>query len=375
MLLRNFEEIDTIRNVWKNLQYHPNTDYDFYQTIIRNRPEVCYPLVMVFKKESGIKSIIVCRVENRILPCKIGYTTIFSSKLKSLNILYAGFLGDRSDDVLRSVLNQITILIKNKEIEIAELSFIDVSGTLYAQYLQSISPIYRELYYRPQPHYLMQLPESEDDLFKEMSAHHRNTILSNPRKMEKSFKNKLDLKNYQLPTDIDSLCQDAEHVASRSYQRKLGVGFFNTTETHERLLIWAEKGMLFSCILYIEEQPVSFWIGTAYNNIFVSDYIGFDPKFSKYSPGKVCIVYLMRNLIKSNKNIKIIDFNFGEAPYKKQFGTQCIIEASALIYAPRLYFIPLLFVRKVTGLLNVFILTTIRKLNLELRIKKIIRSA
>jgi hypothetical protein len=374
-LLRNFEEIKGIRETWIKFQYYPNTDYDFFQTIIKNRPEVCYPLIMVFKKESDITSIVVCRVEKRTIPCKIGYSKLFSSKFKSLNILYGGFLGDRNEEIVRLVFNQIDILIKNKEIEVAELSFMDVSGMFFSHYLRVTSAFFRELLLKPQPHYFMELPDSEENLFKEMSAHHRNTILRKARKMEKIYGEKLVLKAFHFSTDIIALCLDAEVVAAKSYQRKLGVGFFNTDETRARLQLWAEKEMLFGYILYIEGQPIAFWIGTAYMDIFVSDYIAFDPNFSNLSPGIVCIVNLMRNLISSNKNIKKIDFNFGEAPYKKEFGTQCIVETSALIYAPQIRFLMIRLIRLVIGSFNVFILTIIRKSNLELKIKKLIRSA
>lgn len=68
-----------------------------------------------------------------------------------------------------------------------------------------------------------------------------------------------------------------------------------------------------------------------------------------------------------------IDYNFGEAPYKKEFGTMCILESGCLIYSKSFKLMIIHLLRLIVGLISSIILYFLRALKLELKIKKILR--
>ena len=89
----------------------------------------------------------------------------------------------------------------------------------------------------------------------------------------------------------------------------------------------ASKGWLRVFILYISGKPCAYWDTTAYCGILYGEYIGYDPAYSRYSPG----MYLMLSVIgelcdQKTHDITQIDFGQGDAEYKSVM-TNLIFEA------------------------------------------------
>jgi CelD/BcsL family acetyltransferase involved in cellulose biosynthesis len=58
---------------------------------------------------------------------------------------------------------------------------------------------------------------------------------------------------------------------------------------------------------------------------------GFEPRLSELSPGQVMLVRVMRDLHESG--VRAIDYGFGDAGYKRIYGTESWDEATIFLYA------------------------------------------
>jgi CelD/BcsL family acetyltransferase involved in cellulose biosynthesis len=104
----------------------------------------------------------------------------------------------------------------------------------------------------------------------------------------------------------------------------------------KRLHLKAEKGWLRAYVLYIGDRPCAFWVGTLYCQEFHSDFMGYDPDYSKYSPGMYLINQVIESFCNSNEEIAAIDFGLGDAQYKEILGDVQWQDACAYVFAPTL---------------------------------------
>ncbi len=132
---------------------------------------------------------------------------------------------------------------------------------------------------------------------------------------------------------MDAVIPILEEVARNTYQRGLGVGFADTPEMRARLRFCAQKGWLRIFVLWIKGTPRAFWIGTLSNQVFVSDYNGYDPGFRDYSIGTFLLADVVEGFCK--QGVKAVDFGFGEAEYKDRFANLTHTEASVCIFSPQ----------------------------------------
>lgn len=102
----------------------------------------------------------------------------------------------------------------------------------------------------------------------------------------------------------------------------------------------ARMGWLRSFVLCLDDRPSTFWIGTLRHEVFVSDYMAFDPAFREYWPGMYLILRVIEILAKEilakdgNYPARQIDFGLGDQPYKQLLTRQAVEVALVYIFAP-----------------------------------------
>jgi CelD/BcsL family acetyltransferase involved in cellulose biosynthesis len=127
--------------------------------------------------------------------------------------------------------------------------------------------------------------------------------------------------------------RDLEAVAAKTYQRGLGAGFADTDERRDLVRIGLEQGRFRAWLLSIDETPAAFWQGTARGDTFFVNSTGFDPAYGSHGVG----TYLQQRMFEdlcADVAIRVVDFGWGDADYKRRFGTESWQEHDVVVFAP-----------------------------------------
>ena len=151
---------------------------------------------------------------------------------------------------------------------------------------------------------------------KSLSRNHKNEIKKRENKLnanvnwEYTLNEKID--NEDLYTIIENL-----HLKR---QRKMGRASFLESDRGKDFLKdlisdFLKRDILVYSIIYINQQPISYTLGFRVDKVYYHWSIGFDTKYSNFSPNKVNHRYLIESCI----TLGLKEFNFmrGQAKYKE----------------------------------------------------------
>jgi len=217
-------------------------------------------------------------------------------------------------------------------------------------------------------HYRATSPESIDDFFKRMGNKSRYNIKRSIRILESSFQ-KVEYKCYSSINDIEKLSKDLELIASKTYQRGLDAGFILNDEFYDRLNITSKKNMLRTYVLYINDVPVSYWLAFKNDDILSLHSTGYDPTYSNYEIGTALLIHLIKDTAK-DKQVKYIDFGWGDALYKRKYANICWNEISFYFFSPKLKGLILNSISTILKIQISIITSIIKKFQIEDKIKK-----
>jgi hypothetical protein len=371
-IARTQEEVQKIRDIWESMQYHPNADIDFYLTIVNSKTDIVRPYVMVLYANGDPKAMVIGRINEKIFALKIGYKTLWKPKVRALSIIYGGILGETSNSIADVIMHELMRFLDQGETDVIFFSNIQVGSTLYTLAKKKPMLLCRELITVPSLHRKMSLPDTIDEFYQKMNSKHRYWIRRVKRQLEEAYPGKVVIKAFRQIDQIDQFCRDAEKIAEKTYQRGLGAGFIDNDENRRRLDLSAHRGWLRAYILYVEEKPCAFWIGTLYKETLHLNCTGYDQNFRKHEPGMIVFMEMIRELCR--EGVSEIDFGFGDAFYKERFGNDKWEEANVYIYPRTIKGIALNSAKTSTTLISLLADKIINNLNLRNRLKKMWRN-
>jgi hypothetical protein len=223
--------------------------------------------------------------------------------------------------------------LKSGEADIATLDYSDTSGALYRQAMSLPGFLNRDILTVPQPHHLMRLRPTFDEVFNSLSGHYRQAFRSQGKKIEKKLGARLRIHCFRDPAELDEGIRAVEQVARKTYHRGLGVGFDDSPRSRRLMRFHAERGELRLFVLFDGDAPITFWAGVVHGECYYSDHTGFDPEYRDISPGNYLLVKMLREFCETG--VQTIDFGLGDAVYKQRLGNHTFQEAAVNLFAPR----------------------------------------
>jgi hypothetical protein len=170
-------------------------------------------------------------------------------------------------------------------------------------------------------------------LFMSLGRSQRSKLRRKYKKVIGNLAGKAQIRCFRYPADLESAILDMEEIAGKTDKRLLfGFGFFDTPQTREQMVMAAEKGWLRVYILYLDEKPAAFWMGTLFDRCLQADQVGHDPVWNKFSPGICLFLHILEDL--REEDIKIVDFGYRDMQFKRCFGDVHRVESRLHIYAP-----------------------------------------
>jgi hypothetical protein len=329
---KSSSEVEQLREVWTRMHRHPHCDIDSYLSANRFRKEILRPHVMVVYRDGEVECIFVGRLREGRTSFSMGGAKIFLPQAHTLYFLPEGLLGNQSVASSHLLVRAIMKSLHDGEADFAEVDRLRLDSLLYraARHLPNI--LLRDHFPPTVRHRSLILPNSFQDLVASLSRKNRHNVRSQSRRLLEKFRGQIRIQCLRREDELEDLIRDAEEIAKKSYQRTLGMGFSDEFETREELRMEARKGRLYGYVLYLGEKPCAFIIGRRYQGTFYGHSMGYDPEYSRYSPGSFL---LMRCLQESflEKTVRV-DFGPGNQRYKQIWFSQEWQEATVSISAP-----------------------------------------
>lgn len=331
-VLRSLAELEKLRTFWSTVQWCPESDLDFVNFIIKSRPEILYPYVLVVSRKNQPVALVAGRLEKAHFDIKVGYKVLWRIPVRRLTIFYGGLMGQTDGEVVEVVVRRLLLSLREEKADLLLWSGVQAGTDLRRLLMRIPGTLCRDYLARPVPHWRMSLPGSLEELLDQrMSKKHRYWARRLFRQLEKDFPQKVRLAVFSKPGEMERLFGDVLQVARKTYQWGLGVGFRDDAEHRDRLKLEASKGWHRGYILCINDQPAAFWICIVYQGVVYSAFTGYDPQFRKYEIGTILFLRMIEAL--GREQIKLLDFGPGTALYKERFGDASIHEATVCTFA------------------------------------------
>ncbi len=374
-VVRDFEGIEEIRSQWQDWQGHPNSDLDFCTTIMRSVPDVIRPHILVLYRGGTPRAMLVGRFENGRINVKIGYRNVMRIKTRLLTFIYRGFLGETSVENAKTLVREIRSSLRQGEADAAMLSSFALDSPLFRATTELSSFVCQDHVPRIDLHRSMLLPGDSDAVLAGLSAKVRKNLKWQAKKIIQEFGSDVRIRVFRQAAELEEMIRDVEKIAAKTYQRGIGVGFAVNPEMVERLELEAKKGWMRTFVLYLGCKPVAFWMGTLYQDIFYSAFMGYDPEYAKHSIGMFLIMKTIESFCQNSEGDRPqqIDFGFGDAQYKVVLGNREWSEACAYLFAPSIKGLGINFIRTPAMLANQMAINLLGKMNLLQKAKKIWR--
>lgn len=333
-ILRTIAEIEGVRGKWEELEWHPNSDIDFYQMVLSWGGQSVRPYICVLSRDSdGVDAMVVCRIEKTQFKNRLGYIVLMNTTTRQLSVVHGGVLGnlDRTgaDKVVSAMLNSL----RRGEADSAFFNHVKVGSPLYESALNLPSMFCRDFVSDRSDHWRARLSNGFEGFLQNLSSKSRYNLRRAEKIFEKAHSGDVVVRKFNDLKEVSALTSDAEAVAQTAYQRKLGAGFVNSKKMCDRLELMARRGWLKGYVLYAKGVPCAYWIATKYKGTVYLNMTGYNPKFGKHEVGTILFLKMIEDLCQ-DVAVESIDFGLGDASYKRRFGDENWEDSTVYVWAP-----------------------------------------
>lgn len=182
-----------------------------------------------------------------------------------------------------------------------------------------------------QPLHKIELPNTFADYEAKFSSKTRNTL----RRKRKQF-GEYRFERITEPEQIPDFLAHAHEIAKHSWQSKLlGLRIANNAYELRSFTTLALERALRCYLLWKDDVPVSFCVGTQHNGVFHYEEVAYDQRRSEGSPGQMLILLMLEDLMQVHRP-RVFSFGFGDADYKRQFANLTTSSGNVWLLKPGL---------------------------------------
>jgi hypothetical protein len=332
------EQIRSIRPIWEKLQAENwsctdiEADFERYISVIDT--ERCQPYVLLVYRDGAAAAMLIGVREAAAIHCKLGYMTVLKPSLRCLTITHGGYLGDFGEQTCRQVLHYLSARLHDGQFDVVRFKQVPVDGLLYSLARKQSSIVCRRHFPKVDRHWRMNVPDQIDSFYARHSSKTNQTLKRQLRQLDK--KNQTRLVECRDADTLQQILPDAAAVSARTYQRALGWGLSDDADTRQQLLTAARHGWLCLHVLYLDDTPCAFQLGLRSRQTYYLQSMGFDPALKQWHLGTVLFLKILEQLCQDPR-IDCLDFGFGDAEYKRRFGSEYWDESTVYVFARRVY--------------------------------------
>ncbi len=359
-------QLESLRSIWTELSSHFETDLDFFLRVIALRPEFVAPRILLARYGDTPAELLVGRLEKTILRPRIGYVNMPPLPVRRIVFACHGS-NTLTSPVAEAMVEALMARLRSGEADFCLLSNLMPGSALYASARRLPPPIMRDLSPTTVSRWRLRLPGTYEAFLMSLNSRKRNKLRRSVKHFQEECGPGIRYRTFEKSGEVDEFCAAAERVASKTYQRGLGVGFRNSAETAANLSTAAGMGWFRATALYVNDRPIAFWQGILSGKVYYSQATGYDPAFRKHTVGIILLLKMIEGMC--GIPAKTIDFGKGDAQYKEEFGNDHAAEAEVAVYAPALRGVAAKVLNGLTHAVNESLNAALNRLGLLTRIK------
>jgi CelD/BcsL family acetyltransferase involved in cellulose biosynthesis len=332
---RTLADVASLRPLWEDVPIcSPDADIDLFSAVTRTDPGSVRPHVVVLEHQDRSPAMAVARLEDQVLEAKVGYRTVVRSRLRVLSVVHSGIAAEDERDQ-RTLLNELGKALEEREADALCISKLRTDSSLFELARVNAAWPCRDHLRMEMPRTDVAVPDDLDTFLRGRSRNTRDNCKRYARRLEERHGDALSVHAYRAPAELSEALAAMEHVAKKTYQRGLGVGFRDEPLQRAYLQAAARKDFFRAWVLTLSGEPIAFWHGIAHRGTFYIGSPGYDPAHGKLKVGQYLQLRMMEDLC-SEPEVTRLDYGFGEAQYKRSFGDTTWNEADVMIFAPTL---------------------------------------
>ncbi len=310
----------------------PNNDPDRFIATLQTLGPGISPYVSVLRNREGPCAAIISRITQDKSRVFLGFLRLPQLISRSLDVVYGGLIADRDNHARELLLNDLVRNLEKGQVDLITVNHLPISDPLFKQILQH--PLLGEMVHVMliQPHWRFRLvPGSFQDTMNTFKKKRRDELKREGRRLADSFAGQIKVVTLGTLADVDRILKDGSEISSRTYHAHIGTSFSESPLWREHLTLEARRGTLRAFFLFGADKPIAFNVGSVYDSALVLDALAHLPEYGRFSPGKYLLLKVIEHCCA--EGLKYVDYGFGDAEYKRVFGTECFDEVILRIYA------------------------------------------
>ncbi len=337
--VRDLEGVENVRSVWEQMQRGekcpaPHADINRYLALVHAIGDLAQPYIVLLTNHSHPVAMAICRIEQRKLKLRLGYKTLFRPTLRCISVSYGGILGQPSHRSCEIIIGELTKALQRGEVDMVFLEHLRTDSAMY-EVCKKASGFWMSNYMSTDLHWQTEIPRTIEELYDSVPNSRRRRWHRDLRQMERAAASDIKVICYRDVQDVGHLANIACQIEEKTYKKGLEIGFASSPLNRALLEQAARNGWMRAYVLYVGDEPCAYQFDVRYEGTQFTEYGSFDPRWSHGSPGIVLLLKVLEQLC-MEEGVTSIDYGFGDAIYKRKFGTRCWSEESVCIYAARL---------------------------------------
>jgi hypothetical protein len=286
--------------------------------------------VMMLRVDNQPAAMLVCRIMDVVHHWKIGYLPIGKSRVRILELVYGGTLGDLSYPNSVALCRELENCLARGEADVVMLNHVRMDSDFFRAATTVPGFMGRDHFIAPNLHWRLPLPRTFDEFLTQQSRKARSEFRYYANRLNKNFR--VRIRCFRGQEEVGQAMDDIEEVAALTYHRGLGTGFQHTPVIRAKWLLSAEREWLRAYVLYLDDKPSAFYSGHVYGGVFFGECTGYDPRHGDYNPGTFLMLHIIEALC-GEGGVSAWDHGFGDAHYKRRFGAVSWEEAPFFIFS------------------------------------------
>jgi CelD/BcsL family acetyltransferase involved in cellulose biosynthesis len=328
---RTVDDVRALAEPWAAMGFETvDATIDAFLAILESHPAAVRPHVLVAFRGSAPVAMLVARLEDRVSEARFGYAAVHKARMRCLTVVYGGLAGPAAQELAPMLTRELLGALDAGEADCAFFHKLAMDSPLRRAVVAATRPTRRGRFDAVEPHWSRQLPAGYDELMAALPR--RKSMQRYARRLERELGDRISIRRFHAPADLDRVVADLEAIAQRTYQRGLDVGF---RADRDRAFVRAglDGGWFNAWVLYVDGEPRAFEYGAIVSGRYTLGGKGFDPDWAAQRVGNYVALHVLAELC-AMPEVRVLDLGIGDAPYKRELGESALDEADLTIYAP-----------------------------------------